>query len=169
MPLTEESPLDAALTRIIGEPSASAGDIQLSKPSLLAYMPGAFDWKKQAGTTAKAAQTGVTPQAGGVLTTSAASPATKPPVITQVPSPIVPATTPNEQAAAANQAAAQAGSTNPLTPLAPVAPVAAAPTGPVNPGAYTAKIANSGWQAQQQYWKDLDTYNKANNLGAYKA
>lgn len=181
MPLTEESPLDAALSRIIGEPSASAasGDVQLTRPSLLAYMPGAFDWKKQAGTTAKTTQAGVTPQAGGALTTSAAAAAPKP-AITQVASPAAAPTAPlkssdviaagNNTITAANAALVAAGSTTPLTPLTPLTPVApAAPAGPVNPGAYTPKIANSGWEAQQQYWRDLDTYNKANNLGAYKA
>ena len=33
------------------------------------------------------------------------------------------------------------------------------------PGAYP---GSGTWQQQQQYWKDLDTYNKANKLGAYK-
>jgi hypothetical protein len=52
----------------------------------------------------------------------------------------------------------------PLTPsnVAAAAARPAALTAPIRP------TGNVSWQADQQYWRNLDAFNKANKLGAYK-
>lgn len=112
MALDDTSPIEDAMKRIIGNPAAKAasGDVQLTTPpSLLSYAPGAFDWKKQTGTTAKTTQT---PVAAPV----ASAPASAPASATDPNASLYSWTTPRERdaaAAAAKQGINYWGTTSP--------------------------------------------------------
>ena len=141
MPLTEQSPLDNALSRIIGEPGSSVSQPVTQTPvqNLISYET---PFAKGISNTMKlgAEQPYTAPAAAAPVS------AAPPPIATVAPAP----------AAALTTAA---------TAPAPTTPLAAAPAPalvkPIYPGGGAQGVP---WQTTAKYWTDMEAYKKAGGV-----
>lgn len=145
--------LDRALTKITGEAgapaSATAASAGTETPVQFAAKPSFSEFLTNYATAATPVQT----------QPNYAPPAATTPVVAT----ITPTTTP-----AYNPTPAAPTAAAPITTATPVATTPAAPP----PALLTAPVRPTGrnvtWQQDQQYWRDLDAFNKQEHLGAYR-